>query len=156
MRLFFFIENFQSTVFQNRIFLPVAVLLEKTALHFLGTAWALLGNQVFSKRGSYPKTVLFPCRSAIEENRFALFRHCLGTFGEPEFLVNAVLIPKPYFLLVAAHFLKTASHFSGTAWVLSGNQVFIIRAPNQGFCGLPIYPKTGRDIPLSFSHHHLP
>ena len=108
------------------------MLFKKTASHFSGTAWVLSGNQVFNKLG---------------------------------------FIPKPYFLLVAVHFLKTASHFSGTAWVLSGNQVFSKRgsypktvshfwgtawcAPNHGFCGLPIYPKTGRDIPLSFSHHHF-
>ena len=54
--------------------------------------------------------------AALEENRFALFRHCLGTFGEPKFLVNAL---------------------------------------NQGFYGWPIHPKTGRDTPLSFSHHHF-
>ena len=66
-------------------FLLIAVLSLKTASHFSGTAWTLSGNRLLNELGIYPKTVLFTCRSAFSENRFALFRHCLGTFGKPGF-----------------------------------------------------------------------
>ena len=66
--------------------------------------------------------------------------------------------PRRTFQTLLGYFWGTASFLytrflSQNRFTLLGNREFLVNALNQEFCGLPIHPKTGRDIPLSCSHH---